>query len=272
MSVWDILINYHEAFLKGLLVTLQISSIIWGVGLVLGSLLGLAGSHFPKSVGFPSRSVSFVLGSVPLLVFLFWLHYPAQAVFEVVIDPFYTAAFTLTIINIFGVADIVRGALNDFPQQYLIAAKVTGLTHRQTVLQIQLPLILRQVLPPLLIQQVIMLHTTLFASLISVEEIFRGRAADQRPDLPPGRNLYRARCVLPRRVFASQCVCLLAKNPFYPRFVGAIKNEKSIVGVSLDDVRGSGICARRADGIYLRPRAANKDHSLRIRCVAAAYY
>jgi polar amino acid transport system permease protein len=173
MSVWDILVNYHEAFLKGLMVTLQLSSIIWGLGLILGSLLGLAGSRFPKSVGFPSRSVSFMLGSIPLLVFLFWLHYPAQAVFEVVIDPFYTAAFTLTIVNIFGVADVVRGALSDFPQQYLIAAKVTGLTHRQTVLQIQLPLILRQVLPPLLIQQVIMLHTTLFASLISVEEIFR---------------------------------------------------------------------------------------------------
>lgn len=121
MSVWDILINYHEAFLKGLYVTLQLSVIIWSVGLVLGGMLGLAGSHFPKGIGFPSRGVSFVLGSVPLLVFLFWLHYPAQAMFEVVIDPFYTAAFTLTIINIFGVADIVRGALNNFPQQYLIA-------------------------------------------------------------------------------------------------------------------------------------------------------
>lgn len=173
MSVWDILIDYHEAFLKGLYVTLQLSVIIWSVGLFLGGMLGLAGSHFPKGIGFPSRGVSFVLGSVPLLVFLFWLHYPAQAMFEVVIDPFYTAAFTLTIINIFGVADIVRGALNDFPQQYLIAAKVTGLTRSQTVLKIQLPLILRQALPPLLIQQVIMLHTTLFASLISVEEIFR---------------------------------------------------------------------------------------------------
>jgi ABC-type amino acid transport system permease subunit len=39
--------------------------------------------------------------------------------------------------------------------------------------RIQLPLILRQVIPALLPLQVVMLHTTLFASLISVEEIFR---------------------------------------------------------------------------------------------------
>ncbi|HRK98133.1 MAG: ABC transporter permease subunit [Alphaproteobacteria bacterium] len=173
MSVWDILTNYYPAFLTGLSVTLKLCAIIWGSGLILGGALGLAGNKFPRGVGFPSHGVSFFLGGVPLLVFLFWLHYPVQAMFNVVIDPFYTAAFTLAIVNIFAVADIIRGALNDFPQQYLIAAKVTGLTRKQTIFKIQLPLILREVMPPLLLLQVAMLHITLFSSLISVEEIFR---------------------------------------------------------------------------------------------------
>ncbi|MCB9987993.1 MAG: ABC transporter permease subunit [Rhodospirillales bacterium] len=173
MSVFDILIKYYPAFLNGLAVSLQLSAIIWSVGIICGSALGLAGTRFKRSVGIPSRMFSFLLSGIPILVFLFWLHYPAQAVFEVVIDPFFTAALTLSIVNIFGVADIVRGALADFPQQYLTAAKVTGLTRRQTIFKIQLPLILRQILPGLLMLQVVMLHTTLFASLISVEEIFR---------------------------------------------------------------------------------------------------
>jgi ABC-type amino acid transport system permease subunit len=173
MSVLDILIKYYPAFFKGLSVTLQLCVIIWGSGIVLGGALGLAGSRFKMAVGFPSQGFSFILSGIPLLVFLFWLHYPAQAMFNLVIDPFYTAAFTLATVNIFGVADIVRGALNDFPRQYLIAAQVTGLTRRQTIFRIQFPLILRQVLPSLMLLQVAMLHTTLFASLISVEEIFR---------------------------------------------------------------------------------------------------
>lgn len=173
MSVWDILTTYYPAFLTGLRVTLQLCLVIWTGGLILGSALALAGVKFPKGVGLPSRGFSFFLGGVPLIVFLFWLHYPVQAMFDVVIDPFYTAAFTLTIVNIFSVADIVRGALSDFPKQYLIAAKVTGLTRSQTIFKIQLPLILREVMPPLLLLQVAMLHTSLFASLISVEEIFR---------------------------------------------------------------------------------------------------
>ncbi|MBI3442142.1 MAG: ABC transporter permease subunit [Proteobacteria bacterium] len=165
--------NYHIAFLNGLAVTLQMCAIIWGSGLIIGSALGLAGVRFRFWVGLPSRLISFLLGGIPLLVFLFWLHYPAQAVFNVVIDPFYTAAFTFSLVNIFGVAGIVREALIDFPREYLIAAKVTGLTRGQTIFKIQLPLILRQILPTVLLLQVGMLHTTLFASLISVEEIFR---------------------------------------------------------------------------------------------------
>ncbi len=173
MGVWDILINYYPAFLSGLGVTLELSAIIWFCGIVLGGGLGVLGSRYRLAIGLPTRTVSFLLSGVPILVFLFWLHYPAQAMMGVVIDPFYTGAFTLAVINIFAVADIVRGSLNDFPQQYLTAARVTGLTREQTILKIQLPLIFREVLPPLLLLQVMMLHTTLFTSLISVEEIFR---------------------------------------------------------------------------------------------------
>ena len=173
MTVFDILGQYYPAFFGGLKVTLQLCAIIWGAGIVLGGTLGLAGARWRLWIGAPSRTISFILGSVPLLVFLFWLHYPAQAMFDVVIDPFYTAAFTLSVVNVFGVADLVRGSLGDFPQQYLMAAKVTGLTKKQTVFRIVLPLMLRQILPGLMLLQVAMLHTTLFASLISVEEIFR---------------------------------------------------------------------------------------------------
>jgi len=63
--------------------------------------------------------------------------------------------------------------LNDFPMQYVMAAQICGLSHRQTVLKIQLPIIFRQAIPTLLLIQVSMLQASLFASLISVDEIFR---------------------------------------------------------------------------------------------------
>lgn len=173
MTFFDLITRYHEEFLMGLWVTVKLCLWIWPAGLLVGTLLGVAGARWRWAVGAPTKAVSFGLSGVPVLVFLFWMHYPAQAVLGVVIDPFYTSVFALSTVNVFLVADLMRGVLNDFPAQYVMAARACGLTPRQTVLRIQLPIVARQVLPNLLLVQVTMLQTTLFASLISVDEIFR---------------------------------------------------------------------------------------------------
>jgi ABC-type amino acid transport system permease subunit len=111
--------------------------------------------------------------AIPVLVFLFWLHYPLQAALHVVINPLYTAIAALSIVNVFGVAAIVRAGLDDFPQEHIVAAKVCGLSRHDIAIYILIPLIFRRLLPSLLLLQVTMLQSTLFASLISVDEIFR---------------------------------------------------------------------------------------------------
>jgi polar amino acid transport system permease protein len=173
MGVTEILYHYREGLLDGLGVTLKLCLIIWGVGISAGWVLGWAGARWHGPIGWTSRAFSFVLSGIPILVLLFWMHYPMQALLNVVIDPFITAAFTLTLVNLFSVADIVRGALRDFPAEYVTAAKVCGLSRAQTAIHIEAPLILRSALPSLVFLQVAMLQATLFASLISVNEIFR---------------------------------------------------------------------------------------------------
>jgi ABC-type amino acid transport system permease subunit len=173
MSVFDILINYHIAFLQGLGVTLQLCAVIWTSGIIFGIILGSVSAHYHKTWGRFTHAMSFAFSAIPALVVLFWLHYPAQAVFNVVIDPFYTASLTLSLVNIFGVGEMVRQAISDFPKQYNVAGQVCGMSDREIVRYVQLPILFRQLLPGLMTQQVFMLHASLFSSLISVEEIFR---------------------------------------------------------------------------------------------------
>lgn len=173
MTVLDILSKYHAAFLDGLGTTFHLALIIWSAGVILGTVLGALGAKMKLAIGLPSRFLSFVLSGMPILVFLFWLHYPLQALLGLVIDPFITAALTLSIINLFAVADVIRSVLSEFPRQYVTAAQVCGMTQWQTLRYIQLPIMLRQTVPVLLMIQVNMLQATLFASLISVNEIFR---------------------------------------------------------------------------------------------------
>ncbi len=178
MNVFDLISAYHVGFLSGLAVTLKLCLIVWGTGLLLGTGLGAVAAHDPiwgKCV----HGLAFFLAAVPTLVVLFWLHYPAQSLLadllqrEVVIDPFLTSAFAFSLVNILAMAEMTRIAIRDFPQQYITAGKVCGMSAGAIFRFIQLPLLFRQLLPGILTQQVTMLHTTLFASLISVEEIFR---------------------------------------------------------------------------------------------------
>ncbi len=173
MSTFDILYKYRAEFSVGLWVTVKMCLLIWPIGLLVGTAVGVAGGRWRNAIGIPTKLASFLLSAVPILVFLFWLHYPLQTLLGVIIEPFWTAVAALSIVNILLVADTVRGAMNDFPQQYITAAHVCGLSTRQTVLGIQLPIIFRQVIPGLLLIQITMLQATLFASLISVDEIFR---------------------------------------------------------------------------------------------------
>lgn len=169
----EIVHNFGGAFLLGLSVTLQLALVVWISGLGCGFLFGAAAASHPSTVGRVLSLGAFVLSGIPLLVLLFWLHYPLQALLNIVIDPFVTAAFTLGLVNTFSTADTVRRALVEFPRQYIIAAQVSGLNSRQILLHIKLPILLRQLIPELLTYQVVMLQATLFASLISVEELFR---------------------------------------------------------------------------------------------------
>jgi len=154
-------------------VTLGLAVVVWLAGLIFGVLFGALAHRQKESTGKFLKIFSFILASIPVLVLLFWLHYPLQAMLGIVVMPFITAAFALSLINIAGVAQIVRDALDEFPEQYVTAGKVCGLTPKEIFSKIQFPIIFRQTIPQFLTLQVSILQMTLFASLISVQELFR---------------------------------------------------------------------------------------------------
>lgn len=173
MTITNILIRYKTAFAGGLLVTLELAAIAWLTGLIVGTALGILASRYRRQVGYPLRGLSFTLAAIPPIVILYWAHYPLQTALDVIINPFITAAGTLSLINVVMVAEIVRTALDGFRNEYKIAAQVSGMTRMETLRYVELPLIARQVMPSILASQVLILQSTLFASLISVEELFR---------------------------------------------------------------------------------------------------
>ncbi|GAB6040175.1 amino acid ABC transporter permease [Endothiovibrio diazotrophicus] len=172
-NMLDIILSYKDAFISGVLVTIKLVGIVWSVGILLGFILGVIAAKYSPLLSNIGRGISFVLSGIPVIVFLFWLHYPAQAMLGIVVDPFYTTAIALTAVNVFSVFEIVRSAIINFPKQYTDAAKVCGVKPIIQIIRIEIPIVFRHIIPHLLTAQVVVLHMTLFGSLISVDELFR---------------------------------------------------------------------------------------------------
>lgn len=171
--VFHILLKYRNELFAGIGVTLFMCALVFPIGILCGVLLGVARHRWSRLVGIPGTVLSVVFSSIPVIVLLFWLHYPLQYMLNIVVDPFNTSVFALSLIMTVLVSDVITNALNTFPQELLKSAEVCGITYRTSILRIQLPIIVRQVLPSILFAMIVVLQATLFTSLISVQEIFR---------------------------------------------------------------------------------------------------
>lgn len=173
MTFFDILATYKEAFRDGLVVTLKLCAWVWVIGVLVGSAFGMLSAHFRLSFGLINNSVSTIISGVPIIVLLYWMYYPMQQQLNLDIEPFWIAVIAFSIVNVFMVSQLVKNAVLDLPDEYRRSAMVSGISDQSFVWKIQLPLIARQLIGPVLLVQLAMLHNSIFASLINVDDIFR---------------------------------------------------------------------------------------------------
>jgi His/Glu/Gln/Arg/opine family amino acid ABC transporter permease subunit len=171
--MFQVLINYHHPLLQGFLTTLKLLGFIMLIGVPLGTFLGVIGGRYSSGLGKAIKGARFITKVIPVLVLLFWLHYPLQGLLGIVVDPFWTTVIALGLINTIAVASIVHTELQLLPKSYKEAGITLGMSSNQIVKYIELPLLMRRMLPQLLVIQASMLEYTLFASLISVPELFK---------------------------------------------------------------------------------------------------
>ncbi len=171
--MFQVLIEYRSLWFHGFMTTLELLASIIAIGIPAGILIGIIGGKFDNELGTIIKGARFVTKVIPVLVLLFWFDYPLQAIFNIVINPFVTTIAALGLINIVATAFIISTELQLLPKTYREAGITLGMSSSQIVRHIELPLLVRRTLPQLLLTQASMLEYTLFASLISVPELFQ---------------------------------------------------------------------------------------------------
>ncbi|MBE9013687.1 ABC transporter substrate-binding protein/permease, partial [Pseudanabaenaceae cyanobacterium LEGE 13415] len=190
-SSWlTVIQNALPALLAGAVITVQLAAISIVIGLVLGSLIGLARLSKNKIIRVLAGAYIDFFRGTPLLVQLFMIYFGIPAIIkelglEFSFDRFVAAVVALSLNSAAYIAEVVRAGISSIEVGQTEAAQSLGLDSRQTLRHIIFPQAFRRMLPPLGNQFITLLKDTSLVAVIGFEELFRrGQlivAANYRP-------------------------------------------------------------------------------------------
>lgn len=162
----------------GALVTLQLTAITVFLGMILGSLIGIARLSANPFLRIAARIYIDFLRGTPLLVQIFMIYFGLPALIRATGSTFtfnqWTAAvLALTLNSAAYIAEIVRGAIQSIELGQHEASESLGLGSVQTMRYVIFPQAFRRMIPPLGNEFISLLKDTSLTAVIGFEELFR---------------------------------------------------------------------------------------------------
>ena len=159
--------------LQGALVTLEITALSVGLGLVFGLIAALAQiSKFAPLRLLGKIYVDFIRGT-PLLVQIFIIYFALPVIIGQRIDPFVAAVAACSINSGAYVAEIFRAGIQSIDIGQLRAGLSLGMNWSMTMRYIILPQAFKRIIPPLGNEFIAMLKDSSLVSVIGFEELTR---------------------------------------------------------------------------------------------------
>ena len=159
--------------LQGALVTLEITALAVGLGLVFGLVAALAQlSKFAPLRLIAKVYVDFIRGT-PLLVQIFIIYFALPVIIGHRIDPLFAAVAACSINSGAYVAEIFRAGIQSIDIGQMRAGLSLGMNWTMTMRYIILPQAFKRIIPPLGNEFIAMLKDSSLVSVIGFEELTR---------------------------------------------------------------------------------------------------
>jgi len=171
---WSAIWPAIPILLEGAKMTLWISVL----GLLGGVIIGLAAGCARAYGGWLSRNIALVfielIRGTPIVVQVMFIYFALpMALPDFRIDPFTAAVVTIMINSGAYIAEITRGAVLSINRGFREAGLALGLSSRETLRYVIMPLALRRMLPPLGNQWIVSIKDTSLFIVIGVAELTR---------------------------------------------------------------------------------------------------
>jgi len=168
----NIFIESIPYLLRGALVTLRLSIISVGIGVVLGLFIGLARISKKYIFRIPATLYVEVIRGTPLLMQLLIIYYALPS-FGINLGAITAAIVGLSINSAAYTGEIFRGGIQSIEKGQMEAARSLGMSYFQAMRYVILPQAFKRILPPLTNEFVSMLKESSLASTLAVTELLR---------------------------------------------------------------------------------------------------
>lgn len=174
----NVLIDYFPYFMGGALVTLKITALSVGFGMVLGLFLGLFKLSKSKILYFIATTYIDIFRGTPLFVQALLFYFGILPAIMGDVTALQAAIITCSLNSGAYIAEIVRAGIQAVDKGQMEAAQSIGMNYRQAMILVILPQAYKIVIPPLINEFIMLLKDTSIMSIIAADELTqRGRIA-----------------------------------------------------------------------------------------------
>lgn len=155
------------------------------LGFALGIVIGLGRLANNRSIRFLGTIYVEFFRGVPLVMVIFWFWFIIPNLLKISLPEYGVALTAFVIFEAAYLAEIIRAGIQSVPQGQLEAAAATGLSRGRTMRHIVLPQALRNMIPALVTQFIVLLKDTSLASIIGYIDLTKAAQIVNNREIRP---------------------------------------------------------------------------------------
>ena len=155
------------------------------LGFILGTLIGLARLAHSPWVSLPAKIYVEFFRGVPLVMVIFWFWFIIPALLGRSLPEYAVALSAFVIFEAAYLAEIVRAGIQSVPHGQVEAAIATGLKRAPMMRYVILPQALRNMIPALVTQFIVLLKDTSLASIIGYVDLTKAAQIVNNREIRP---------------------------------------------------------------------------------------
>ncbi len=167
----DVLADF---ILKGLAFSVQLTLVAMAGGIVLGTLLALMRLSGRRWLAAPAAAYVNLMRSIPLVMVILWFFLLIPLMIGRPFGAEGSAMITFTLFEAAYYSEIMRAGIQSVSRGQLNAAYALGMTYRQAMGLVVLPQALRNMLPVLLTQTIVLFQDTSLVYAIGAYDLLKG--------------------------------------------------------------------------------------------------